>query len=389
MAGRASGAVRAGRRTAYAILACTLVAGTVVLLESTLTDLAGPALPTLWWMSYGALVLIQLVATGLVPPPPRVPHGVWLPALVGSALGTFLLYPDHGLTAALLVVSAAAVARRASTRAVVAVVLFQSVAAVAAVATIGWPLGDILAGAVVYPGFQAFGALVVLTARRETEARQELAETHAELRSTVALLEAASRDAERMRIARDLHDVVGHKLTALVLELEVSTHLVPDGEAADHVARARSVAKDLLEDVRSAVAQMRLTSDDLRPALAELARNAPGLIVAIDVEPSLEVTGDRAQAIVRCVQEAITNTLRHGDATSLDVTVAADRAEVLVRAADDGRGSPRIVPGNGLTGMRERLESLGGTLAVRSSPREGFVIEGRLPHADGAPGATA
>lgn len=385
MAGRLSAEVRAGRRTAYAMLACTLVAGTVVLLESTLTDLSGPKLPTLWWASYGVLVLVQLVATGLVLPPPRVPQRPWLPALVGTALGTFLLYPDHGLTAALMVVSAAAVARHASARAVVGVVLLQSAAAVVAVTLIGWPLADILAGAVVYPGFQAFGAMVVLAARREAEARQELAETHAELRSTVAMLETASRDAERMRIARDLHDVVGHKLTALALELEVSTHLVPEGEPAAHVARARSVAKELLDDVRGAVAQMRLTSEDLRPALVELARNAPGLDVAIDVEPSLKVTGDRAQAIVRCVQEAITNTLRHGDASSLDVTVATDRAEVLVRAADDGCGTTRIVPGNGLTGMRERLESLGGTLAVRSSPREGFVIEGRLPSADNVP----
>lgn len=383
---------RAGRRTAYASLACTAVAGAVVLLEATLTDLPGPAWPAWWWVSYVVLVLVQLVATGLVPPPPGTDRRVWLPALVVTALGTFLLYPDHGLTAALIVVSAANVARYASGRAVIGVIVLQSVAAVAAVALVGAPFVDVVAGAVVYPGFQAFGALVVLAARRETEARQELARTHARLRSTMALLEAASRDAERMRIARDLHDVVGHQLTALAIELEVATHLVAGGQVEEHVTRARAVAKGLLEDVREAVAQMRLTSDDLRPALAGLAGNAPGIEVAVDVEPSLEVSGERAQVIVRCVQEAITNTLRHGGAARLEVTVASEPAGLVVRAADDGCGSARVVPGHGLTGMRERLESLGGSLAVVSTPGEGFVLEGRLPTADGpaeAPAASA
>lgn len=369
---------KAGRRTAYALLACTLVAGIVVLLEAVLTDLPGPVLPVWWWVSYAVLLVVQLIATGLVRPPARLPSAVWLTALVALSLGTFLLYPDHGLTAALLVVSAATVARHASTRAVVGVILLQSVAAVVAIAMIGWPIADVVAGAFVYPGFQAFGALVVHAARRETEARHELAETHAELRSTMALLETASRDAERMRIARDLHDVVGHQLTALALELEVASHLVED-RASEHVVRGRSIAKQLLEDVRAAVAQMRQGPEDLRPMLAELSQNVPGLDVSVQVDASVQVEGEYAQAIVRCTQEAITNTLRHGGATRLDVRVGSDETGTFVHAVDDGRGIPRVVPGHGLTGMRERIEALGGTLKVSSSPGNGFAIEGRLP----------
>lgn len=379
MSGQLRAERRTGRRTAYACLACTLVAGAVVLLEAMLTDLPGPAWPAAWWSAYVVLVPVQLVATGLTPAPPRLPERLWLPAFIATALGTFLLYPDHGLTAALIVVSAATVARYASGRAVVAVIALQSVAAVAAVALAGAPLVDVLAGAVVYPGFQAFGALVVLAARRETEARRELAHTHAKLRSTIALLEAATRDAERMRIARDLHDVVGHQLTALALELEVASHLVQEDRAGVHVRRARAVAKGLLEDVRRTVAQIRLTSHDLRPALAELAGNAPGIDVAVSVDPSLELAGEPAEVIVRCVQEAITNTLRHGGAARVDVSIAADGDHVLLRAVDDGRGTDEVVPGHGLTGMRERLDALGGSLQVASGRDRGFAIEARLP----------
>lgn len=379
MVSRVSEEPRTGRRTANALLACTLVAGAVVLLEATLTDLPCPIWPLWWWLSYSLLVIIQLVATGLVRPPPWIPSHVWLPALVVSALWTFLLYPDHGLTAAVIVVSAAAVARYGSTRAVVAVITVQSLAAITASAMRGGPLADILAGAVVYPGFQAFGALVVLAARRETEARHELADTHAELRTTAALLEAATRDAERVRIARDLHDMIGHQLTALALELEVASHLVDQGTANEHVLRARTIAKGLLEDVRTAVAQIREGPDGLRPMLAELTHNVPGLEVSVRIEPGVQVEGERAQAIVRCTQEAITNTLRHGRAERLDVTVETDPSGVRLRAVDDGQGTARVVPGHGLTGMRERLEALGGSLKVSSSTGKGFAIEGLIP----------
>lgn len=362
-------------------MACTLVAGAVVLIEATLTELPGPAWPQLWWTSYAVLIVVQSIATGLVPAPTAVPDAVWLPALVVCALGTFLLYPDHGLTAAIIVVSAAAVARHASKRAVVAVIALQSAAAIVAVTLTGWPLADILAGAVVYPGFQAFGAVVVLAARRETEARQQLAKTHAALRSTVPLLAAATRDAERIRIARDLHDMVGHQLTALALELEVASHLVGQDEAGDHVVRARAVTKRLLVDVRAAVAQMRLGPGELGPMLEELADDVPGLDVSIHVEPLLRVEGETAQTILRCAQEAVTNTLRHAGADKLEVLVHADGNDVVVRAVDDGCGTDGIVPGHGLTGMRERLEALGGSLALSSGAGTGFVIEARLPHA--------
>lgn len=384
MASRATPGLREGRRTAYATLACTLVAGIVVFLESVVTDLPGAAEPAWWWMSYVLLVLVQLVATGLLPRLGGIPSTAWLVVMVVLALCTFLLYPDHGLTASFIVVSAATVARQASPRAVVAVIALQTAVATAGVAAAGWPLVDVVAGVVVYAGFQTFGAVVVLVARRETEARHELALTHTELRAAVAQLQAATRDAERLRIARDLHDVMGHQLTALALELEVASHLVGEAPgrastAEEHVLRARAVAKGLLADVRAAVGEMRAGPQALEPILVALASDVPGLEVSVRVDETVPIDDDRAQVIVRCAQEAITNTLRHAGAERLDVVVASDRTGIRVRAVDDGRGATDVVPGHGLTGMRERLEALGGSLDIRSSPGGGFTVQGHLP----------
>lgn len=371
-----------GRRTAWASLACTLVAGVVVLLEATLTDLPGPGWPWAWWTSLAVLVVVQLVATGLVPRPPGVAPGVWPAALVCTACGTFLLYPDHGLTAALLVVSAAAVARLSSRRWLVAVIAGQTAVGSGALALLGWPPVDVVAGILAFGGFQIFGALVVLAARGEAEARNELAATHAELGATVALLEDATRDAERLRISRDLHDVIGHQLTALSLELEVAAHRARDGTHPDvglHVEKARSIARALLSDVRAAIGEMRATRRGLAPTLRSLAADVPGLTVSVRTIGDDSMSVAESRVVLRWAQESITNTLRHAGADRLDLLVEADADEIRLSAADNGQGSVNIRPGHGLTGMRERLESLGGDLRIQTAPGRGFEVAGRLP----------
>lgn len=226
-----------------------------------------------------------------------------------------------------------------------------------------------------YAGFQTFAVLVVLATRREAEARRDLAITHAELRSAVAVLESTSRDSERLRIARDLHDVAGHKLTALALELEVAHH---SPKPTEHVDRARDIAKDLLGDVRAAVGELRHPRQPLEPALAALARHVPGLTVSVTVDGG-QVGPDQTGVILRWAQEAITNTLRHAHAHRLDLTVEAGPSGIRLSAVDDGRGTGRIEPGHGLTGMRERLQAAGGSLTVTSVPGAGFRLVGQLP----------
>ncbi|HEU4536900.1 MAG TPA: histidine kinase [Polyangiaceae bacterium] len=235
-------------------------------------------------------------------------------------------------------------------------------------------------------GFQVFAAVTVLVARREAEAKAELARANAELRATRALLAETSRAQERARIAREMHDVLGHGLTALGLQLEVARHLLPEGEALAHVIKARKVGANLLRDVRDVVGRTRGGAGaDLREALRVLVEDTPGLQVHLDApEPFLVDDGERAHCVLRCVQEVVTNTLRHAGARNLWVVLRSTPEGVTIDARDDGRCAREVSPGGGLSGMAERLREVGGTLAFESRPSRPFALSARLPARAGA-----
>ncbi|WP_448609237.1 histidine kinase [Geodermatophilus sp. URMC 60] len=371
------------RTSAVAALISVVTVGVVVLLSAFDREPgSSPAHPAWWWTAYLLYLVVLLVVDEYLPRPPGMTDDALVVALVVLGIAVFALYPDPGWTAILLVVTAATAAFVWQPRAVVAVIALQTIAVgvgvALGVATRGWPVSDVVLSVLADGSFQLFAALLVRTARRETEARRDLAVAHAELRAASTLLEITSRDAERLRISRDLHDVVGHKLTALTLELEVASHLVAGG-GGEHVARARTIAKDLLADVRATVGRMREGPHTLEPVLRSVVRDVPGLAVSLRMVEAEPVESDQAQVVLRCVQEAVTNTVRHAAADHLDVVVLADASGIRVEIRDDGRGTAAVVPGNGLTGMRERFESLGGTLQLCSAPGAGFAAVGHLP----------
>jgi len=234
-------------------------------------------------------------------------------------------------------------------------------------------------------GFQGFAAVAIYLARREAEARTALTRTNAELVATRALLEEASRANERTRIARELHDVLGHDLTALGLQLEIATHV--DGEAGRaHLTKAQDVNARLLRNVREVVGAMQAEAGpDLAAALRALVSDVPGLCVHLD-SPEVLVVEDpaRAQCVLRCVQEIVTNTLRHAQAQNLWIRIVREGEHVTVDARDDGRGADGVCAGLGLTGMRGRLEEMGGWLEIATAPA--FSVVARLPVRSG--GAT-
>lgn len=235
--------------------------------------------------------------------------------------------------------------------------------------------------AVVCGGLQLFALCAAQLARGEIVARDELTRANAELRTAQALLHESARLGERLRIARDLHDVMGHTLTTLTIHLDVAGRLT-SGPAAEHLAHARTAAGELLEQVRSVVSRFRLEPFDLRSALEKLAAGAQGLQVSLRLPPGLAVSDPaRAEAIVRCVQEVITNTTRHARARELVIELRNEGGGLTITAQDDGRGG-RFTPGNGLEGMRERFETLGGSLAISSTEGAGFLIKGMLPLAE-------
>jgi signal transduction histidine kinase len=242
------------------------------------------------------------------------------------------------------------------------------------------PALSVLAVSAAFGGFQTFAAATSLLARRDRAAREELAHTNAELQATRARVVESSRAEERLRISRDLHDTMGHHLTALSLQLDVASRLA-DGRAAEHVHQAHAIARLLLADVRDVVSQLRDSSAmDAADAIRSLLLAAGDLRVHLDMPPSLgPLDDDRTHAIVRCVQEVMTNAVRHAGARNLWITLAERADGIHVHARDDGRGAGAFAWGNGLCGMRERFEALAGRVDVQTSAGGGFEVRGVMP----------
>lgn len=240
---------------------------------------------------------------------------------------------------------------------------------------------DALVQSTLYLGFSAFTYVTSLVAKQQADSREELRRLNSELRATRTLLTESSRIGERMRISRELHDLVGHHLTALSLNLEVASHLV-GGSAKQHVQQAQSVARLLLSDVREVVSQLREDDTlDLTEALKTLVDGVPGLAIHLDLPPRFSVEDpNRAQVLLRCAQEIITNTVRHANARNLWLKFErTDNHELAIHAHDDGRGASQVRDGNGLTGMRERLLEIGGRLKITTARDRGFALDAWLP----------
>jgi len=194
---------------------------------------------------------------------------------------------------------------------------------------------------------------------------ERLRAANADLLATRGLLAESARDAERLRVARELHDIAGHKLTALKLNLAV---LVRDERLADlpQPRLCERLADELLVDLRRLVERMREDDGlDLRTALNALAAPFPRPRAHIEIAGDARVTTlAQAETVLRAVQEALTNSARHSQAQNLWIVLRREADRLLLDIRDDGRGSGEPVPGNGLAGMRERFDEAGGGLRI-------------------------
>ena len=360
-----------------------------------------------WLLAAVPLLILPLVA--LEPPRPGAIAGWWagavlfLLAFVHPAVRLQTRSPFWKRVALLLVMSLAAFAVAYFTRSGIGSLLAMVVAAllpwmlpallgmawVASLALIfgvwviflpegSWLLALIFV--LMNLGLTLFPFIASLLALQQVQARSDLRRVNSELLATQSLLAENTRIAERVRISRDLHDLVGHHLTALTLNLEVASHLT-DGKGKEHVDKASSVARLLLADVREVVGDLRRDDQvNLREALQMLAEGVPELSIHLEIPEHLSQTDPRhAQILLRCAQEVITNAVRHAHASNLWITLESGRDGVALRARDDGRGAAELMPGNGLNGMRERLRELGGRLEISTGPGAGFQVRAWMP----------
>ena len=213
-----------------------------------------------------------------------------------------------------------------------------------------------------YVAFAAFAIAVVRLFESERRARLD-----------------AARAGERVRIAREVHDVLGHHLAALTIHLDLARRK-SEGAAREPLERAYGASQLMLRDVRGIVATLREDDYDLRAALEAVVQAVAEPAVELSFPKDLTVRDAAcAHVALRCIQEGITNSVKHARAKRLHVALARDGDDLVVRIDDDGKAAGPIRPGAGLRGMRERVEELGGRLDVDSVVDTGTTLIARLP----------
>jgi len=336
------------------------------------SDALDPALAVLL-ASFGACLLVSILVEESTPP------ASWQRVLVLTQVLIALLtcvVTREVLAAVLLVIAAAQLPALMSRPAWITVLVLANIALYLILSRL-WGNSTPLLLTVIHMGFQIFAAATALYAHQAETARAELAQVNAHLLATHSLLEESARDRERLRLARELHDVAGHTLTALKLQLALLAR-DPAG-APPAVTTAATLADSLLGDIRGVVGQLRQADGlDLRQAIAQLAVPIPRPAVHLDLAEDARVDDiGQAQALLRVAQEALTNAVRHSGAGQVWLRLARDGRSLVLTVCDDGRGARTLRIGHGLAGMRERLAAVGGTLAIDAE--RGFRVTARVP----------
>lgn len=344
--------------------------------------------PFLWWVLC-FIVLVTFLALGGSTPRTSTRDRVLFTILTLSAITACGVWGADLMSGVLLVLVAGVAGWVVPPRVSIPLMLAMT----AALALFMWQRNSTVVWALLYGSLLFFASLMVQVVVREQAARRIAATVAAELEvanarllgANDALREAhtrlaeASKAEERLRISRDLHDGMGNQLTALSLQLDLIGRLV-DGPASDHVSQAKVLTTELIRDTRGVVSQLRDTRVSPRDRIARLARSMPRPKTSLDLAEALDEAPDAvAETVVRLVQESLTNAARHSDAEHAWVVLSSSAEGLRLQVRDDGKGAPTLVPGNGLSGMAERVALLGGELTWSSPAAGGFVVTATIP----------
>ena len=218
---------------------------------------------------------------------------------------------------------------------------------------------------------QIFAFSVIEATLKEKKAKEELSAINQELLATRFMLKQSSQKQERLRISRDLHDVLGHQLTALALNLEVTQHKLPEQYQVAAAENLRQ-AKQLLQDVRNVVKEMRAQDKlDLHKHLNNLFSQLPHCQLSINKSPAshhIEINSlTLNNQLVYCLQEGVTNALRHGKANEFIFNFYKNKNQISIDLTDNGKGCDEVIMGNGLKGMHERLKEFNGVVNLKTN----------------------
>jgi signal transduction histidine kinase len=225
-------------------------------------------------------------------------------------------------------------------------------------------------------------------ARHEVERlAAELREANRKLREYAVQAEQLATTKERNRLAREIHDGLGHYLTAINMQIKAAQAVREQdpAQASDALNKAQRLAQDALADVRRSVSALRTSPTEERP-LTETIRSlteegrASGLNLTFVVEGTPQPLPAQAElTLYRAVQEGLTNVRKHAAAQEAGVVLRYGEQSASVLVWDDGEGAVEAEGGFGLLGLRERVHLLGGEVEVRTAPGEGFQLEVEVP----------
>ncbi|MEU7920866.1 sensor histidine kinase [Micromonospora zamorensis] len=233
------------------------------------------------------------------------------------------------------------------------------------------------------------GWLVAVIVGVTRNRRAYLAEAQARAVAAEQRLEEEARrraTEERLRIARELHDVLGHHLSLINVQASAALHRPDPARSEQALTAIKETSKETLRELRATLGVLRQEGE--APIVPAPGLNRLGDLITTAGRSELEIRTEFAEisalppevdlAVYRIVQEALTNVARHAGATAAVVRVRPDRDDVLVEVEDDGTGAPGV-PGSGILGMRERARALGGSLTTGARPDGGFRVHARLP----------
>jgi signal transduction histidine kinase len=231
-----------------------------------------------------------------------------------------------------------------------------------------------------------FAAVITELLRREQQTRRALVAAHEQLRDYALQAERLATAQERNRVARDIHDGLGHALTVVQMQVKAARAVLPAESAADPVlAKAQEQAETALAEVRRSVSALR--GPRLDPPLPEALQALAEETSAAGVPTLLAVSGtarplpdDTREALFRAAQEGLTNARKHAGARHIDLTLDYADAAVCLEVRDDGEAATAASStGFGLVGLRERAEHVGGRLVAGAAADRGWVLRIEVP----------
>jgi two-component system sensor histidine kinase DesK len=252
-------------------------------------------------------------------------------------------------------------------RAVIALGFVGAISLLELILLVRLQMGEaVLEGVLIVPALVLFGG--------STMGLRYLLDTLSQLRAARAEIAQHAAGQERYRIARDLHDLLGHSLSLITLKGEVATRLLPEGvQGTDEVRDIVGLSREALQQVREVVSGYRQPTLATELTAARVALQAAG--IEVDVTQSLGALDRETEAVLGwVVREATTNVIRHSGAKHCRIALNRIDGQRQIEVVNDGKRVPQTPAGNGLRGLDERLALLGGTLEASALPDAGFRL---------------